>query len=46
MKRPLFNRGALQEYILICCQKPTGGLIDKPGKYEKYSFSKFILDTF
>lgn len=32
MKRPLFNRGALQEYILICCQIPVGGLIDKPGK--------------
>ena len=28
----LFNREALQEYILICCQKPHGGLIDKPGK--------------
>lgn len=32
MKRPLFHREALQEYILICCQRPTGGLIDKPGK--------------
>lgn len=32
IKRPLFNRGALQEYVLICCQKSTGGLIDKPGK--------------
>lgn len=30
----LFNREALQEYILICCQKPNGGLIDKPGKPE------------
>jgi protein farnesyltransferase subunit beta len=28
----LFNREALQEYILICCQKPNGGLLDKPGK--------------
>uniref|UniRef100_A0A8W7NTB3 Protein farnesyltransferase subunit beta n=1 Tax=Anopheles atroparvus TaxID=41427 RepID=A0A8W7NTB3_ANOAO len=28
----LFNRMALQEYVLICCQKPNGGLIDKPGK--------------
>lgn len=28
----LFNQGALQEYILICCQHPGGGLIDKPGK--------------
>lgn len=32
LKYPLFNRGALQEYVLICCQRPTGGLIDKPGK--------------
>jgi len=23
---------ALQEYVLICCQHPSGGLIDKPGK--------------
>ncbi|XP_013135680.1 PREDICTED: protein farnesyltransferase subunit beta isoform X2 [Papilio polytes] len=28
----LFNQGALQEYIIICCQSPDGGLIDKPGK--------------
>ncbi len=28
----LFHREALQEYVLICCQKPNGGLIDKPGK--------------
>lgn len=32
MKRPMFHREALQEYILICCQRPAGGLIDKPGK--------------
>ncbi|CAG9565506.1 unnamed protein product [Danaus chrysippus] len=28
----LFNQGALQEYILVCCQASDGGLIDKPGK--------------
>lgn len=28
----LFNQGALQEYIIVCCQSPDGGLIDKPGK--------------
>lgn len=28
----LFNSRALQEYILIYCQSPNGGLIDKPGK--------------
>lgn len=32
MKQPLFHREALQEYVLICCQRPSGGLIDKPGK--------------
>ncbi|KAF5270211.1 hypothetical protein FQA39_LY08425 [Lamprigera yunnana] len=28
----LFDQRALQEYILICCQNPSGGLLDKPGK--------------
>jgi protein farnesyltransferase subunit beta len=28
----LFNRIALQEYILIVAQSPKGGLADKPGK--------------
>jgi len=28
----LFNQEALQEYILMCCQLASGGLIDKPGK--------------
>lgn len=32
MDTALFNRYALQEYVLICCQRPSGGLIDKPGK--------------
>uniref|UniRef100_A0A8D8CKL0 Protein farnesyltransferase subunit beta n=1 Tax=Culex pipiens TaxID=7175 RepID=A0A8D8CKL0_CULPI len=32
METALFNRFALQEYVLICCQRPSGGLIDKPGK--------------
>uniref|UniRef100_A0A182PSH7 Protein farnesyltransferase subunit beta n=1 Tax=Anopheles epiroticus TaxID=199890 RepID=A0A182PSH7_9DIPT len=32
MNVSLFNRHALQEYVLICCQRPSGGLIDKPGK--------------
>uniref|UniRef100_A0A1A9WH29 Protein farnesyltransferase subunit beta n=1 Tax=Glossina brevipalpis TaxID=37001 RepID=A0A1A9WH29_9MUSC len=30
--KTLFDVGALQEYILLCCQKANGGLIDKPGK--------------
>ncbi|XP_014203679.1 protein farnesyltransferase subunit beta [Copidosoma floridanum] len=28
----LFNQAALQEYLLICCQHPIGGLLDKPKK--------------
>lgn len=28
----LFHQQALQEYILICCQNSSGGLLDKPGK--------------
>ncbi|CAD6991177.1 protein farnesyltransferase subunit beta [Ceratitis capitata] len=32
LKESLFDTGALQEYILLCCQKANGGLIDKPGK--------------
>ena len=31
----IFDQEALQEYILICCQHPFGGLLDKPGKYDK-----------
>lgn len=31
-ERWLFHQEALQEYILICCQNSTGGLIDKPNK--------------
>lgn len=30
LRNPLFDVRALQEYILICCQRPQGGLIDKP----------------
>lgn len=28
----MFDQSALQEYILLCCQCPAGGLLDKPGK--------------
>ena len=28
----LFDTDALQEYLLLCCQRPAGGLIDKPGR--------------
>lgn len=32
MEKWLFHQEALQEYLLICCQHPLGGLLDKPGK--------------
>ncbi|XP_030376604.1 protein farnesyltransferase subunit beta [Scaptodrosophila lebanonensis] len=32
MEHTLFDVQALQEYIILCCQKQNGGLIDKPGK--------------
>ncbi|KAM8703485.1 hypothetical protein ACLKA7_008156 [Drosophila subpalustris] len=32
MEQTFFDIEALQEYILLCCQKANGGLIDKPGK--------------
>lgn len=30
LKKPVFDVRALQEYIFICCQRQSGGLIDKP----------------
>lgn len=52
----LFNQEALQEYLLICCQHPHGGFLDKPGKYGTLLLrctvhpmvlqtSPFVLDT-
>lgn len=32
MEQTFFDIEALQEYIILCCQKSNGGLIDKPGK--------------
>ncbi|KAI9313084.1 terpenoid cyclases/protein prenyltransferase alpha-alpha toroid [Dichotomocladium elegans] len=39
----LFDREALQEYILLCCQSEYGGLIDKPGKGADYYHSCYCL---
>lgn len=33
IERTLFDSEALQEYLLLCCQRNNGGMIDKPGKY-------------
>lgn len=38
----------LQEYLLLCCQMESGGIIDKPGKNRgKYSelYNNFYLTT-
>lgn len=32
-RRWMFQQRALQHYLLVCCQHPLGGLLDKPGKY-------------
>ncbi len=32
LEKWLFDQDALQEYLLICCQHPLGGLLDKPGR--------------
>ncbi|OQR74103.1 protein farnesyltransferase subunit beta-like [Tropilaelaps mercedesae] len=39
----IFNQRALQEYILVCCQAPSGGLIDKPGKPADYYHTCYAL---
>ncbi|KJE89422.1 farnesyltransferase [Capsaspora owczarzaki ATCC 30864] len=37
------NEVALQEYALICCQDPNGGLLDKPGKPRDHYHSCYVL---
>lgn len=39
----LFDREALQEYILVCCQSYYGGLLDKPGKSADYYHTCYCL---
>ncbi|XP_035534183.1 LOW QUALITY PROTEIN: protein farnesyltransferase subunit beta [Morone saxatilis] len=34
---------ALQEYILLCCQNPAGGLLDKPGKSRDFYHTCYCL---
>ncbi|KAF4521030.1 hypothetical protein B566_EDAN002525 [Ephemera danica] len=43
--RWLFHQEALQEYLLICCQHPNGGLIDKPGNRWHLSGNTSFLQT-
>ncbi|MEQ2290731.1 hypothetical protein AMECASPLE_006091, partial [Ameca splendens] len=39
----MFDQQALQEYILLCCQNPTGGLLDKPGKSRDFYHTCYCL---
>ncbi|NXG53004.1 FNTB farnesyltransferase, partial [Psilopogon haemacephalus] len=39
----MFDRSALQEYILLCCQCPAGGLLDKPGKSRDFYHTCYCL---
>lgn len=42
-KEWLFSQVALQDYILFCCQYPSGGLVDKPGKSRDYYHTCYCL---
>uniref|UniRef100_A0A8C3HVA9 Farnesyltransferase, CAAX box, subunit beta n=1 Tax=Chrysemys picta bellii TaxID=8478 RepID=A0A8C3HVA9_CHRPI len=39
----MFDQQALQEYILLCCQCPVGGLLDKPGKSRDFYHTCYCL---
>ena len=39
----LYDQLALQAYILICCQAPNGGLIDKPGKHPDLFHTNYAM---
>ncbi|KAF2358264.1 PFTB repeat [Trinorchestia longiramus] len=39
----LFQCEALQNYLLLCCQHPSGGLIDKPGKSPDFYHTCYTL---
>ncbi|XP_062857529.1 protein farnesyltransferase subunit beta isoform X2 [Trichomycterus rosablanca] len=39
----MFESQALQEYILLCCQNPGGGLLDKPGKARDFYHTCYCL---
>uniref|UniRef100_A0A2R5LKX7 Protein farnesyltransferase subunit beta n=1 Tax=Ornithodoros turicata TaxID=34597 RepID=A0A2R5LKX7_9ACAR len=43
MENWMFDQEALQEYILICCQDTSGGLVDKPGKPRDYYHTCYLL---
>ncbi|KAM9798233.1 protein farnesyltransferase subunit beta [Neosynchiropus ocellatus] len=39
----MFEQQALQEYILLCCQNPAGGLLDKPSKSRDFYHTCYCL---
>jgi len=39
----LYDQLALQAYILMCCQAPNGGMIDKPGKQPDLFHTNYAL---
>lgn len=39
----MFNQRALEEYVILNCQSPNGGLIDKPGKSRDYYHTCYCL---
>ncbi|XP_063295865.1 protein farnesyltransferase subunit beta [Pelobates fuscus] len=39
----MFDQQAMQEYLLLCCQAPTGGLLDKPGKSRDFYHTCYCL---
>ncbi|XP_066940758.1 protein farnesyltransferase subunit beta [Macrobrachium rosenbergii] len=39
----MFQQEALQEYLLLCCQHPRGGLIDKPSKSPDFYHTCYTL---
>ena len=41
--RWLFDQESLQEYLLVCCQDPRGGLVDKPGKSRDFYHTCYTL---
>ena len=39
----LCDEAGLQQYLLICCQDPRGGLVDKPGKSRDFYHTCYAL---
>lgn len=39
----MFDCDALQQYLLVCCQDPRGGLLDKPGKGRDFYHTCYAL---